>query len=90
MTRDHDGHTVRRMKAIVAALLAIALTSCAEAGEPDVDWSRYPAQMQKRIDTLAQGGKCQKLQGQFDVADTAGDGDLMRYVDAKLEAAGCY
>jgi hypothetical protein len=65
-----------------------------------VDWSNYAPEVRDRIGALAASGDCAGLQAEFDAADAndatqrarTGDGnaDLMGYIDAKMQNAGCY
>lgn len=87
----------------LAVTLVLVGVGCSEDPGVDsdsVDWQNYAPEVQIRIDALAEAGNCGELQSEFDTADAndtaqrnrTGDGnaDLMAYIDAKLEAAGCY
>ncbi len=62
------------------------------AAEPSVDWGAYAPDLKSRID----GSDCAGLQNEFNQADANGSSsngyntDLMVYIDAKLQAKGCY
>lgn len=55
-----------------------------------MDWSEYAPGLQARIDDLADEGDCSGLQAEFDNADANNSVELMEYIDAQLEASGCY
>ena len=84
---------MRRFVAVAA--LTLALVAC--SSEPDVRWVKYPAGTQDRIDASSD---CRELQGLFDAfadMDDAvrrqhgeGSGDVMTYIDGRLEEVGCY
>ena len=67
---------------------------------PDVEWGDYAPAVKKRIDHLAAGKKCGKLQREFTIADQNSDAtmartghsnaNLMIYIDAQMQAANCY
>lgn len=100
----YRAHMTKWMTA-AALTLALALGGCSssdvedatnEARDratdalPDVDWSKFDGSVQKRIDKLADKTNCRGLQDEFDAADANGHADLMDYIDAQLENAGCY
>ena len=67
---------------------------------PTVDWENHAPSVRKRIDRAEERRDCRKLQREFDTAESnserqrarTGDSnaDLMDYIAASLEAAGCY
>ena len=66
----------------------------------EVPWADYAPTVKKRIDRMVQRGNCDGLQAEFDNADANNDAtmqrtghnnaDLMTYIDATMEEAGCY
>lgn len=65
-------------------------TPSASSDRADVRWKDYPPSAQQIIDDAQAAGDCGALQDSFDVADTAGFTDQMRYIDEALDLAGCY
>ena len=88
---------MKRGLVILAALLA---AGCGTSGATTVDWENSLPGLQALIDSQAAAKDCRGLQAQFDLADRgdkrmtervgSGNADLMRYIDDKLKAAGCY
>jgi hypothetical protein len=89
---------VRKRVVVGLATLALMATACSSSG--DVDWENYAPDVPNRIDAMAASGDCAGLQAEFDTAEgndnaqraRTGDGnaDLMAYIDAKMQDAGCY
>jgi hypothetical protein len=91
---------------IVAAVAAVlSLWGCSTdltggGGTYDVDWENYSPDVRTRIDSAAARGDCATLQAEFDNAEAnddaqrerTGDGnaDLMAYIDAQADEAGCH
>jgi hypothetical protein len=79
--------------ALVTCFVALssALSACTGPATSD-EWSEFPSGLKARIDAYAAERDCLRLQGTFDTV-VAADGshrDILRYIDSKLEAAGCY
>lgn len=95
---------MRKLWAGLAVLLAVVMAAVGAAscggGGSDVDWSNYAPEVHRRIDLAADAEDCAALQDEFDNADATddaqrsrtgeGNADLMSYIDAQLEDAGCY
>lgn len=83
-------------RAFAAIALLAALTACSSEPE-EVEWSKYPDGLQQRIDGSTD---CRELQDLFDALDDmdeatrtahgTGTGDVLGYLDARLEEVGCY
>lgn len=56
----------------------------------EVDWEAYSGSTKRIIDEETAEKDCIALQDMFDVADTAGFLDQMKYIDEALTLAGCY
>ena len=84
----------------VTALLALTGCGSDEAAVTGVPWGDYASGVQARIDAMATDADCAGLQAEFDQADANGDAtmdrtghnnaELMKYIDGKMRAAGCY
>jgi hypothetical protein len=88
--------------AIVLVLVAVAgggLRGGTSSGS-GVPWEDYNASLKGQIDSLARSRDCAGLQAQFDAADANhaatpartghNNAELMKYIDGKMSAAGCY
>src|SRR5689334_14435064 len=55
---------------------------------PEVDWSKYGDKLQRQIDELADKADCKGLQEALDDQGSM-DADVVAYIKAKLQDAGC-
>jgi hypothetical protein len=79
------------MRQVLASLALLAgCSSTPTSTDPDVDWDKFAPTVKQRIDTEAKAKDCEALQTEFDSAELNHHADLMGYVDAKMNAAGCY
>jgi len=82
-----------------ALLLAALLTASCSGSGGGVDWSKYPPALQTILEQDTAARNCSGLQEAFDFWSNAHDPgrgsryshtDLMKHIDGRLEAAGCY
>lgn len=88
------------MKTWAVAACAVVMFGCGSGSASGIPWGDYAPGLQSTIDALATAKNCTALQSQFDAADANGDAtktrtghnnaELMKYIDGKLRAAGCY
>ena len=63
-------------------------SAAANVDLPDVDWSQYGDQLRTKIDDLAAQTDCQGLKAELTQHGKL-DADVVAYIKAKLDQAGC-
>lgn len=84
--------TARVRTWVLLALVALVLVVCGGASD-EPEWGAFPSGLQPSIDEYARVGDCAGLQATFDTwadVDAVPTGDLLAYIDEKMESAGCY
>lgn len=95
--------TIHRLVAFAVGALWITAVVAGCGGSPasaGVPWADYAPSIRAGIDAAAGRRDCDELQLAFDTADANddatrartghGNAELMRYIDGKMRAAGCY
>ena len=96
----------RKLSRLTLVALWITLASaCSPSPAPaapaaGVPWGDYAPSVKTNVDAAARGGDCAELQAAFDAADANNaatlsrtghnNAELMKYIDGKMAAAGCY
>jgi hypothetical protein len=65
-----------------------ASSAIENADVPDVDWSKHSAELQDRLEKLAEDADCDGLQRELARVE-GNDSELTRYLKAQLRKAGC-